>query len=175
MSSDERYKGHDPLLDLWSAVLSDFSEARLVIAGDGDDRGRLEAKARDLGLAHRVTFAGRVSDDELRRLYRDCAFFVMPSSGEGFGLVFLEAMRAAKACIGGLGAASEIIEDGVTGLVVDPADTTAVSSAIVRLFRDPGLATSMGQAGRHRVAEHFTADHFRARLRAILETADTAN
>ena len=120
MSAAERYKGHDALLDLWPGVLARRPDARLVVAGDGDDRPRLESRARSLGLSHAVSFAGRVSDARLNELYDECRFLVMPSRDEGFGLVFLEAMRAGKPCIGARGAAEEIIEHNVTGLIVDP-------------------------------------------------------
>ena len=97
MSADERYKGHDELLDVWPALLARKPDARLVVAGDGTDRPRLESRAASLGLSHAVTFVGRVGDDELAALYEQCRFLVMPSRDEGFGLVFLEAMRAGKA------------------------------------------------------------------------------
>ena len=88
----------------------------------------------------------------LDALYRDCAFFVMPSRDEGFGLVFLEAMRAGKACIGGAGAAAEIIEDGVTGLVVDATDADEVAEggrAALPRARDAGAhGTGGGRAPR---------------------------
>ena len=94
-----------------------------------------------------MRFLGRVSDQALDALYRDCAFFVMPSRDEGFGLVFLEAMRAGKACIGGAGAAAEVIEDGVTGLVVDAAEPDEVAKAVVRLFLEPDDAGAHGAGG----------------------------
>jgi phosphatidylinositol alpha-1,6-mannosyltransferase len=167
MASEERYKGHDLLIDLWSRVSAEVPGARLVIAGDGDDRARLEAKAAPLGNI--VNFLGRVPDETLVTLYRQCVFFVMPSRDEGFGLVFLEAMRAGKACIGAVGAAAEIIEDGVTGLVVDPGDPEEVFKAVVRLFREPDTRECMGQAGASRVAAQFTEAHFRRRFLGLLE------
>lgn len=94
ISAAERHKGHDPLLELWPHVLKRFPAARLMIVGDGDDRVRLQQKAHSLGLDDSVVFLGRVDDATLQKMYRACAFFVMPSSRlEGFGLVFLEAMR----------------------------------------------------------------------------------
>jgi glycosyltransferase involved in cell wall biosynthesis len=167
MFAEERYKGHDLLIDLWPRVAAEVSGARLMVVGDGDDRARLEAKATLLG--GRVSFVGRVSDEALMVLYRQCAFFVMPSRDEGFGLVFLEAMRASKACIGAVGAAAEIIEDGVTGLVVDPGDPEQVLKAVVRLFREPETRERMGQAGAARVARQFTEAHFRQRFLGLLE------
>ena len=169
LAAAERYKGHDLLLDLWPRLLAQCPEARLVAAGDGDDRPRLDARAAALGGA--VRFAGRVTDEALARLYRDCAFFVMPSRDEGFGFVFLEAMRAGRACVGAPGSAAEIIEDGVTGFIVDPGDAEQTLKALVRLFQEPALARRMGQAGRRRFAESFTEEAFRGRLAACLPFA----
>jgi glycosyltransferase involved in cell wall biosynthesis len=92
----------------------------------------------------------------------------MPSREEGFGLVFLEAMRAGKACIGAVGAAAELIEDGVTGFVVDPDDPEQVQKAVVRLFLDPAFAARLGEAGALRWAREFTEDAFAERLRALV-------
>jgi phosphatidyl-myo-inositol dimannoside synthase len=170
MAADERYKGHDLLIDLWPAIVREVPGARLVIAGDGDDRARLEARAAPLGDG--VQFAGRVSDAVLASLYRRCAFFAMPSRAEGFGVVFLEAMRAGKACVGGSGAAAEVIEDEVTGLVVDAAARDAVQKAILRLFVEPETRARMGRAGAARVAARFTEAHFRGRFRAVLGLPD---
>jgi phosphatidylinositol alpha-1,6-mannosyltransferase len=171
MAAEERYKGHDVLLDVWPRVIDAVPAARLVVAGDGDDRNRLQAKAAALG--DRVRFTGRISSDALAALYRRCAFFAMPSAGEGFGLVFLEAMRAGKACIGGAGSAAEIISDGVTGLVVDPFSPTDVTAAIVRLFRETDTRERMGQAGAARAAGEFTEAGFAHRLRTALGWAES--
>ena len=170
MAADEQYKGHDLLIDLWPAIARDVPRARLVVAGEGDDRTRLEARAAPLG--DRVEFVGRVSDAVLGSLYRRCAFFAMPSRDEGFGVVFLEAMRAGKACVGGSGAAAEVIEDEVTGLVVDVTARDAVQKAILRLFLEPETRARMGRAGAERVRARFTEAHFRARVRAALGLPD---
>jgi len=166
LAAAERYKGHDLLIDLWPEIARRVPSSRLVVAGDGDDRARLEARAAHLG--DRVRFLGHVSPQTLASVYRDALFFVMPSRAEGFGLVFLEAMRAGKACIGALGAAAEIIEHGVTGLVVDPSDPGEVVEAVVRLFREGETREQMGKAGAARLAAHFTEAHFRRRFGAIL-------
>jgi phosphatidylinositol alpha-1,6-mannosyltransferase len=168
MSSSERYKGHDALLDVWPRVIAHHPDAVLAIAGDGDDRPRLEAKSRDLHLERSVTFAGRVGDDALAALYARCRFFVMPSRDEGFGLVFLEAMRAGKPCIGGAGAAAEIIEDGTTGFVVEPGDQDDLLAAILRLYDEPDTCAQFGAAGRDRFLGEFTDCHFRTRFARLL-------
>jgi phosphatidylinositol alpha-1,6-mannosyltransferase len=168
MSASERYKGHDALLDIWPRLLQRHPEAVLTIAGDGDDRPRLEARARELGVAGAVNFAGRVSDEALVALYQQCRFFVMPSRDEGFGLVFLEAMRAAKPCIGGAGAAAEIIEHGVTGFVVDPGSRDDLAAAVQRLYDEPATCARMGAAGRERFLSTFTNRHFQTRLARVI-------
>ena len=162
----ERYKGHDELLELWPQLRQRVPTARLVVAGEGNDRARLEQKARDLGVADAVKFVGRVDDATLQGLYRDCSFFVMPSSGEGFGVVFLEAMRAGKACVGGPGAPAEVIVDGVTGRVVERGELAA---AVTELFENPGQCAQWGQAGRERFERNFTMEHFQQRLLLALE------
>jgi glycosyltransferase involved in cell wall biosynthesis len=169
MSAEEKYKGHDELIDLWPGVLARHSDARLLVAGDGNDRPRLESRVRSLGLSRVITFLGRVPDDELTRLYQECRFVVMPSRDEGFGLVFLEAMRAGKACIGGQGAASEIIEHDRTGLVVRPGCHRELAAAVARLFDDVEACRRFGAAGRERFGATFTDVCFQSRFAKALE------
>jgi phosphatidylinositol alpha-1,6-mannosyltransferase len=102
MSADERYKGHDQILDAWPVVRSRIPDARLVIVGDGDDAPRLRAKAASLGLAASVLFTGFVTEAQLAALYQKASVFAMPSREEGFGLVYLEAMARGVPCIGSI-------------------------------------------------------------------------
>ena len=171
MARDERYKGHDLLLDIWQDVTADVPDAVLRVVGDGDDRLRLEQKAVSLNLGTRVEFLGRISDKRLAHEYQRCTAVVMPSRGEGFGLVFIEAMRAARGCIGGHGSASEIIVDGDTGFLVDPENAVDLRQAVVRMLRDRTATAAMGIRGRARFLQHFTEDHFRRRLHALLPDA----
>jgi phosphatidylinositol alpha-1,6-mannosyltransferase len=164
----ERYKGHDALIDVWPAVRARVPGAILVVVGDGDDRGRLESLARDRGVADQVMFTGRVPAGELAGWYEHAAFFAMPSTGEGFGLVYVEAMRAGQPCLAARGAADEILDDGVTGIVVDPAARDRLADALVQLFVDRDGRERMGRAGADRVARMFEEHHFAARLLAQL-------
>jgi glycosyltransferase involved in cell wall biosynthesis len=143
-----------------------------VVAGGGDDEPRLREKARALGLDRHVRFEGLAGPARLAELYRTAAFFVMPSRGEGFGLVYLEAMRAGLPCIAAPGAAEEIVEHGVSGLIADPREPGALAGAIVRLFADPRARAAMGAAARACVAARF--DGFSTRLRALLEIPEHA-
>ena len=168
MAANERYKGHDSLLEIWGEVLRRAPGVRLVVVGDGDDRSRLQAKAESLGLKEEVRFTGQVSVQVRESLYQQSCFMVPPSRGEGFGFVFLEAMRQAKPAIASRGASSEIVESGETGFVVDPDDRPALMEAIVRLFQEEELRKRMGERARTRFQEHFTTECFRNRLQAIL-------
>ena len=170
MAATERYKGHDQILEALPRVLELCPNARLVVAGEGDDRRRLEEKANYLGIGAAVHFAGYTSEATLAELYRRCAVFVMPSRGEGFGLVYLEAMRAARPVVAARGsAAEEIVVDGVTGLLVDPDDRERLARTLARLLRDAGGARRMGWAGRERWERELGLDRFRERLEPLLE------
>ena len=169
MSFAERYKGHDLLIDLWPEVTKAAPGARLVIAGTGDDVVRLQRRVQDGGLDNAIEFAGPQTPAALSALYRNAAFLVMPSPHEGFGLVFLEAMSAGRACIGAPGSAQEIIVEGETGLIADPSQPRQVRDAIIQLFQQPELAARMGQAGQRRARELFSMERFTRELSAIVD------
>lgn len=109
----ERYKKIDRVIEAMPQVLAAVPEAFYIIAGEGDDRKRLENLARDLRVHASMSFAGPLTDSQLRRAYDLCDIFILPSLGEGFGIVFLEAMACGKPCIGAdAGAVPEVIQDG---------------------------------------------------------------
>jgi len=98
--------------------------------------------------------------------------FAMPSRGEGFGIAYLEAMAHGLPCIGSVhDAAGEVIEDGVTGYLVDQSDTRALADRVSRLLGDDAGRREMGEAGRRRLRERFTADRFARRLGDLVEAA----
>lgn len=169
MAIGERYKGHDGLLELWPSVRLAVPSARLVVVGDGDDRERLETEAARRGLAEAVQFTGSVGDADLAALYRGASVFVMPSRGEGFGLVYLEAMRAGTPCIAAPGAAEEIIEHGVSGFIADPADVATLTGMIISLFTNEPLRCAMGRAAADRVDTMYSPPAYAARLQHALD------
>jgi phosphatidylinositol alpha-1,6-mannosyltransferase len=168
MATDEQYKGHDQLIEAWPEVAAAVPGALLRVVGDGDDRARLEQKAAALGLEGQVRFLGRLDEASLRREYAACRVFAMPSRDEGFGFVFVEAMRAGRPCVGAPGAAGEIIADGETGFLVPPADSAQLRERIVQLLRDPAGADAMGALGRARFLQLFTEERFRDRFSALV-------
>lgn len=178
MAVSERYKGHDVMLAAWPLVLRRVPDARYCIVGDGDDRARLEERARELGVAESVRFAGLVSAEELDVCYDRCAVFALPARtelnadsprGEGFGIVFLEAMARGKPVVGPrVGAPAEFIRSGEHGLLVDPEDAGKVAAALIELLEDPLRARRMGETGKNWVAQEFSFDRFCERLRGAL-------
>lgn len=164
----ERLKGHDQLIAAFPAVLEKHPHAQLVFVGPGDDRARLEASACSKGIGRSVILPGRIPAETLRKLYTQCYAFVMPSRQEGFGLVYLEAMNYAKACLGcRQDGAEDVIAHGETGVLIDdPLDTASLAVQLVGLLDDPDGVRRMGLAGFRRLHEQFTPGMFRARFTA---------
>jgi phosphatidylinositol alpha-1,6-mannosyltransferase len=170
MLAEERGKGHDELLEAWASVRARVPEARLWIVGDGDDRPRLQARARDLELGDTVEFRGRVSDAELGRLYRSASLFAMPSRQEGFGLVYAEALWHGLPCVASdADAGRTLVSDGVTGRLVPYADPRALADALASLLADPARLRAMGEAGQREARERFG---YAAFARAFLAALD---
>ena len=165
LDTRERNKGLDEVILALPHLATTFPEVVFVIAGDGDDRSRLEELARKHGSSDRVVFKGGVSDKELVELYKSCDVFLMPSSQEGFGIVFLEAMAFKKPVIGGNhGGTPEVILDNETGFLVEHGDVDVLADRIAVLLGDPELCKKMGEAGRRRVEENYTFEPLRKRL-----------
>lgn len=169
MTSGEQFKGHDELLDAWPAVLARRPDARLVLVGRGDDAKRLEAKANRLGVITSVRFTGFVSEATLDAMLARSGGFALPSQANGFGLSYLRAMRAGVPCIAGTeDAGPEVVEHGVTGLLVPPSDRDAIAQAVIDLLGDSQRRRAMGEAGRARFLSEFSFERFRERLEGLI-------
>jgi glycosyltransferase involved in cell wall biosynthesis len=166
----ERYKGADTLICALPRILQSAPGTVLVLVGDGQDRPRLEQLARDSGVTESTIFLHGLTQEELFACYSHCDVFALPSSGEGFGLVFLEAMSHGKPVIGGAhGGTLDVIVDGVTGLLVPHGDVAILSNALKSLLDDPRRAGEMGMEGRRRVETLYTSERFQAGLTQLLE------
>jgi phosphatidylinositol alpha-1,6-mannosyltransferase len=165
MAATERYKGHDELLDAWPRVRAAVPDARLVFVGEGDDRDRLRERAEALGVATSLVMTGFLDHAGLDDAYGSAAVFAMPSRNEGFGLVYLEAMARGLPCVGSVfDAAAEVIDDGVTGFLVDQSDTRALAERVIVLLRDRELRRTMGTEGHRRACGTFGYAQFRDRV-----------
>jgi glycosyltransferase involved in cell wall biosynthesis len=150
----EPEKGHPTLLEAWPRVLRRVPDAYLLIVGEGSRREGLEAQARELRVAHRVVFTGRRDDVPAVTAALDVA--VLPSYREAQGLSILEAMALSRPVVASnVGGIPEMIEDGVTGLLVAPHDAEALAGAITRLLRDHPYADTLARAGHDLVHDRF--------------------
>jgi glycosyltransferase involved in cell wall biosynthesis len=148
-------KGHETLLRAFAAARLSVPMLGLDIAGDGELRASLEALARELDLEGAVRFLGRVSS--VASAYEQAAVVVVPSFGEGFGMVALEAAERGRAVIASaVGGLPEIVDDGRTGILVPPGDATTLGAAIVQLVGDSERVAAMGRAARERAIRDFS-------------------
>ncbi len=150
-------KGHVVLLRALARARQEVPGIVLDVAGRGPLAPALARYARELGIEEAVRFLGFVSPIEAA--FEDAAIVVVPSLGEGFGMVALEAMERGRPVIASaVGGLPEIVADGETGLVVPPADVGALADAIVALAGDLPRAAEMGAAGRVRALAEFTPE-----------------
>ncbi len=157
-------KGIDTVIRALPSVLTEVPNAVYMVVGEGEDRGRLEALATEMGVADHVLFEGPVPFAQLPLTYNLCDVFVTPSrsappSVEGFGIVFLEANACGKPVIGARsGGIPDAIVDGETGLLVEPDDEAGLANALTALLSDPARCQALGAAGRQRVEQICTWD-----------------
>lgn len=164
LDGQERYKGIDEVLEVLPALAVDMPDIAYLVAGDGDDRPRLEAKARDLGVADRVVFAGYIDEAEKVDHYRLADAFVMAGRGEGFGIVLIEAMACGIPTIASsLDASQEAVGGGEMGLVANPDDPENLKAAILSALSRPKGSVSDG-LGR------FSFDAYRDRIGAFVRS-----
>lgn len=158
-----RVKGAEYFVDAAGVIASQFRDAHFLIVGDAypedrDYKEELTAQARRLGLGDRLIFAGFRLD--IPELLSDISISVLPSLSEGLSNVLLEAMAAGVPVIATMvGGNPEIVEDGVTGLLVPARDSGALARALCLLLENPEMACRFGQAGRQRISTEFHLDH----------------
>ncbi len=138
MSHDERYKGFDEIIELMPQLLKTYPNLVYFAAGDGTDRFRLEAKVSQLGLGDAVIFTGHVAEDEKADFYRLVDAYVMPSSGEGFGFVVLEALASGIPVVASSAdGTQEAVRGGLLGQIVDPTNSDELEAAILDALERP--------------------------------------
>jgi len=152
----ERKRHADVLRALW--LLRDTHPARWVVVGDGPERPRLEALARELGLDGRVEFRGALPHAEAVAAARDAAAFVLPSVDEAFGVAYVEAMAGGVPAVGsrGEGGPEDIAAAGEGIRLVPPGDPEALAAELRGLLEDPGWRRELGEAARRTVLAEFT-------------------
>ncbi|MBM4259532.1 MAG: glycosyltransferase family 4 protein, partial [Deltaproteobacteria bacterium] len=167
LAAGERYKGFDRIITALPEIARHHPTVHYLIAGRGDDQPRLEQLANTAGVRTRVTFAGFVPTVELCAHYQLCDVFAMPSTGEGFGIVFLEAMACGKPVLAGdQDGSTEPLMDGQLGALVDPTDVPAISITLSDLLaqRHPNRMLFDPTELRRRAVKEFGFGAFQRRV-----------
>jgi len=160
LSSLERYKGHDRILKCLSQLREKYPEILYLIAGEGDDEARLKDMVQQLGVQDCVRFLGRVANEKLPALYAAADLFLMPSTGEGFGIVFLEAMASGTPALGlDCDGSIDPLLDGEMGFVSDEKNLLVNMEKAILFGRPAGLS--------QRVHACFGKDNFRNQVSAL--------
>jgi glycosyltransferase involved in cell wall biosynthesis len=159
-------KGHEVLLEALARVRDALPGVTVELAGDGPLEPELRATVARLGLGEAVAWLGRVAPPT--PVYERAEIVVVPSFGEGFGMVALEAMERGRAVIASdVGGLPEIVAAGETGLIVPPGDVSALAAAIVELAGDPARAAALGAAGRERALAEFSQERCTERVEEL--------
>jgi phosphatidylinositol alpha-1,6-mannosyltransferase len=162
----------DDLIKATAELRNSFVDLHLVVVGGGDDLPRLRELATSTGIADSVDFLDRIPQEQLAACYANAYLFALPSTGEGFGLVFLEAMAfgqpvVAAAC----GGALDVVVDGVNGLLISPHDSRCLVEALGRLLRDESLRQRLGRNGAEIVRGKYGFEAFKDKVADILSEA----
>lgn len=158
-----RKKGHHTLLDAIPAVLKEFPKAVFLFAGDGPQRGNIEKKIAELGIDRNVKLLGLRKD--VPEILKTIDLFVLPTLQEALGTSFLEAMAMRKPVIGtNIGGVPEVIQNGVSGVLVEPENPTMLAKAIVSLLKDKQKMSDMGNMGGKMVEERYSVEAMTANL-----------
>ena len=173
----EKRKGIDVLLNIVPDLLTNNPDLRIELIGDhsihapdgGTYISKFYKKHQGAYWLNRLCVSGVVSDEELEISYNKCDIFVAPSRYESFGLIYIEAMRYGKPCIGcDVGGVPEVVLDGVTGLLVPPGDPISLYKAITRLVVSSDLRRNLGANGLQRYHERFTISAFANGILSVL-------
>lgn len=164
----EPVKGTRFLLEAFAQVADQFPDRRVWLVGDGTERQNLEMQTKQLGVTDQIQFLGTRKD--VSELLPQMDIFVLPSHWEGMPIAVLEAMAAGLPVVAtAVGGTTEVVVPGETGLLVPPADPTALAQAMVTLLTDPALCHRFGLAGRKRVEQQFSIEQTVAKTVALYE------
>lgn len=172
MAKTEDYKGHRQLIQAWPSILASHPNAILHIVGEGDLLPELVALTHELNLTKSVIFHGRVNEDTKESLLKKCSLFAMPSQGEGFGIVYLEAMRVGRPCIvSDKDAGREVVNPPEAGLAINPDNPLELSDAIIKLLSSVTVWKKMSDQAIRRYESFYTETAFQERIWASIRSA----
>ena len=168
LGEPDRYKNVDKVLRALLVIRKSYPDTHYYVVGAGALVSEYQGLARELGVAGHVHFLGTIDDSTKDALYAASDIFVLPSTGEGFGIVYLEAWRYGIPVIcSDQDAASEVVRDGVDGFCVPP-EPDRIAASVMTLFADPPLRRSMGASGQQRLHERYSHERIHKRIEEIL-------
>lgn len=167
MSSPERYKGHDTVMDAWPLIRAAVPEAELIIVGSGSDKPRLQRRVQAEQLAG-IRFVGRLNDAERDRAYCSSRLLLYPSEQEGFGLAGIEAASFGIPFLGLAGTVTEELFPSGGVVLARDVRPESIADSVIPVLTDSRLASALGSAARMRVQSTFLEEHFAARFRGAL-------
>jgi glycosyltransferase involved in cell wall biosynthesis len=166
-----RWKGIEYLFNAFLLVIKEFPTARLSVVGDGDDLDIQINTVKKLGIKDNIDFLGPLKGNDLTKIYQKSNLLVLPSTteSESFGMVLIEAMACSKPVVGSnVGGIPFVIDDNVTGLIVQPKNSVELAKAISNILKNPILGKVMGENGYRKVKENFTWEKKVAETNAVI-------
>ncbi len=173
LAGEERYKGYDQIIRALPQMIKVIPNIHYIIVGKGQDKARIEKLTSDLKLENYLTLAGFVPDEQLCDYYNLCDVFAMPSKGEGFGIVYLEALACGKPCLGGnQDGAIDALCQGELGALVNPDDIDEIANTLISILQGKYLNSLIYQPEklREKVIEIYGFEKFKETLASYLET-----
>lgn len=174
LSKSEKYKGYDKVMLALSQLLnlpaSQLPNFKYIIGGSGDDMDRINGLIKDNGLEDKVILTGFIPDEEIVDYYNLCDVFIMPSKGEGFGIVFLEALACGKPVIAGnKDGSTDAVIDGELGILVDPDNVDEIADAIIKVLKGDATEKLLdSEYLRKNVLKAYGFDRFKERLKTLI-------
>ena len=175
LASGDRYKGYDQIIQSLPAIRRQIPNIHYLLVGKGDDRKRVEAMIDTANVRDCVTLTGFVSDSELADHYNLCDVFAMPSKGEGFGIVYLEALACGKPVLGGnQDGAIDALCHGELGALVNPDDVNEISQTLIQILQGtyPNPLMYQSESLRQKVIDTFGFEQFQKTLAGYLQDYD---
>ena len=171
LSGEEGYKGYDQVIRALPEIIKAIPNVHYLIGGKGDERPRIEKLIKNLNLVNHVTLAGFIPEEELADHYNLCNLFALPSKGEGFGIVYLEAMACGKPCLGGnQDGATDALCNGELGALVDPDSIEQIAKTLISILQGTYVNTLMynPEALRQKVINIFGFEQFKKKMHNLL-------
>lgn len=176
LDNTQQYKGYDQIFLALPAIRRQLPNIHYILVGKGNDRPNIEKLITKLNLQDCVTLAGFVPDEELSDYYNLCDVFAMPSKGEGFGIVYLEALACGKPTLGGnQDGATDALCHGELGVLVNPDDLTEITETLVKILQKKHPLSILYQPEqlRQKMIEKFSFDCFQEKLAEVLQNSKT--